>query len=59
MGDGCPEKWDLEFLLWVWNFNKKYRKSTYEMIDKHPDKAIFILKSRKEIPDLIKIFACE
>ena len=27
MGEGCPERFDLDFLKWVWNFNKKNREN--------------------------------
>ena len=26
MGDGCPERFDWEFLKWVWNFKKNKRE---------------------------------
>lgn len=25
LGEGCPERFDREFLLWVWNFHKRAR----------------------------------
>ena len=26
MAEGCPERFDLDFLKWVWNFNRKHRE---------------------------------
>lgn len=50
MGENCPEKFDLEFLGWVWNFpklNKPKIESRLESAGK--EKNIVRLKSRKEI----------
>ena len=49
MGDGCPERFDLEFLKWVWNFNKNKRQRYYDMLSALEDKQVFILKSRREV----------
>lgn len=49
MGEGCPERFDLEFLQWVWNFNKNNRKRNYQMLEQHPDKNVYILGSRRQV----------
>lgn len=49
MGEGCPERIDLEFLKWVWNFNKNKRKSYYELLNSLGDKQVYILKNRREV----------
>ncbi len=48
MGGGCPERIDLEFLKWVWNFNKNKREKNYRLLAQHPEKEIHILKNRRE-----------
>lgn len=48
MGEGCPERFDLEFLKWVWDFNKKHRKKYHEMLSALEDKTVLIFHSRKE-----------
>lgn len=49
MGDGCPERFDWSFLVWVWNFNKKNRSKTYQLLDKADNVEIHILKNRKQV----------
>ena len=49
MGEGCPERFDWSFLVWVWNFNKKNRSKTYQLLDKADNAEIHILKNRKQI----------
>jgi adenylate kinase family enzyme len=40
----------LEFLHWVWNFNKRYHKSIMQVLSEFaPDKQIYILNSFDEI----------
>ena len=54
MGDGCPERFDLEFLKWVWNFNKTKRKQYYELLNSLEDKNVIILRSRREVNAFVK-----
>ena len=49
MGEGCPERFDLEFLKWVWNFNKEKRQVYYAMLSEQQGKEIHILRSRREV----------
>ena len=49
MGEGCPERFDWEFLRWVWNFNKNKREKTCRLLACHPDKKICILKNRRQV----------
>ena len=49
MGAGCPERFDLEFLKWVWNFNKNKRQRYYDLLNSLEDKQVYILKSRREV----------
>lgn len=54
MGDDCPEKLDLSFLKWVWDFpiNKRpellQKLSAYEAV-----KNVIVLKSPKEIREFL------
>lgn len=54
MGDGCPERFDLEFLQWVWNFNKNKREKNYRLLEQYGDKRIYILKNRKQVKELLE-----
>jgi len=50
MADGCDEKFDWQFLKWVWNFPEKSRPKIEERLQKHQDSiTVFRLKSRKEV----------
>ena len=53
MGEGCPERFDWEFVKYIWNFNKenRVRNNTWIAQAKHA-KAI-ILKNRKEATDFL------
>ncbi len=48
MGRGCPERVDLGFLKWVWNFQKNDLPKIWEQLDRFPDKTVIVLKSRKQ-----------
>ncbi len=48
MGQGCPERFDWEFLKWVWNFNKEKRKKFYEILASHPEQNIHIFRNRRQ-----------
>ena len=54
MGDGCPERFDLEFLQWVWNFNKNKREKNYRLLEQYGDKRIYILKNRKQVNEFLE-----
>ena len=50
MGANCDEKFDLEFLQWIWNFPKKDKLKVEDILEKHGEKANIIrLKSKREI----------
>lgn len=55
MADGCPEKLpDLEFLSYIWNFEKKHAPIFINKINQHgPDVPLAILESRSEISSLL------
>lgn len=49
MAEGCPERFDWEFLKWVWNFNRNNREKIYACLEKvSPDK-VMIFKNRWEV----------
>ena len=54
MGEGCNEWIDPEFARWIWNFNKKYRKHFYELLENAEGKNVVILKSRKQTEKFLK-----
>ena len=49
MPSGCPERFDLDFLKWVWNFNQKNRENYYRLLQDAEGVETIILKNRKEV----------
>lgn len=54
MADGCDEKFDWQFLKWVWNFPEKSRPKIEERLARHQNSiTIFRLKSTTEVKDFL------
>ena len=49
MGQGCPERFDLEFMKWVWNFNKNHRQRYYHILNEAEGKETIVLKNRRMV----------
>lgn len=49
MGAGCPERFDWEFLKYVWNFNENNRVLNYTYLAQAKHARHIVLKSRKEV----------
>jgi adenylate kinase family enzyme len=49
MGEGCPERMDLDFLKWVWNFNKNKRERIYGLLKEAEGVQIIIMKNRRMV----------
>lgn len=48
--EGCKEKLNLEFLIFVVNFSRKQKKLVYEKLEKLPvEKNLYIFKNRSEL----------
>ena len=54
MGDGCPERFDLEFLQWVWNYNKNNREQNYRLLNEAAHVQKIILKNRRMVKTFLK-----
>ena len=54
MAEGCPEKIDLEFLQWIWNFNKEHRDKLYKTLKKEKGKQIYIFRNRKQCNEFLR-----
>ena len=54
MGEGCPERIDLEFLKWVWNFNKNKRESYYKLLNEAENVETIVLKKRRAVKLFLK-----
>jgi len=53
MGDGCPERFDWDFVKWIWNFNKQNRVRNYTWIAKTKHAKAVVLKSRREVKQFL------
>ena len=49
MAEGCPERFDREFVKFIWNFNKNNRVLNYTQIAKSKHAKAIVLKNRKEV----------
>ncbi len=49
MQEGCPERFDWEFIKWVWNFNKTKRKRMYTLLEETKQANITVLKNRRQV----------
>ena len=56
MGEGCPEKFDFEFLKWIWNFNREHRDKYYQLLKEIENKKIYIFKNRRECNEFLTKF---
>ena len=49
MGEGCPEKIDIEFLKWVWNYNRDKRERNYRLLNEATHAQTIVLKNRRMV----------
>lgn len=56
MAEGCEERFDPEFLLWVWNYPNSGRRRVIQELNGLADKEIITLKSRTEVTDFLAGF---
>lgn len=46
MAEGCPERFDRDFVLWIWNFNRENRDRNYFLINSAKHANTIVLKNR-------------
>ena len=49
MCEGCPERFDWEFVQWIWNFNKTKREKYYRMLNEAEGVETIVLKNRRAV----------
>ncbi len=49
MGGNCPERFDLQFMKFVWQFKTKHRRRYLEMLANADDKKVIILRNRRQV----------
>ena len=55
MAEGCPERFDFEFLKWVWNFNKNKREKYYRLLNEAEGVETIVLKNRRAVRQFLKM----
>lgn len=54
MGEGCEERFDLDFLKWIWDYPKTKRLGILQMLERLcGDKKVIIIKSPKEVQEFL------
>ena len=54
MGEGCKERFNLDFLKWIWNYPKTKRPKILNKLEQlHENKQVIILKSPKEVQQFL------
>lgn len=54
MGEDCPERFDLDFLKWVWNFNKNKRERNYKLLNEVEGIETIVFKNRRQVRKFLK-----
>jgi adenylate kinase family enzyme len=55
MAEGCRERFDFAFLLWVWNYPRRSRPKIIELLERHShDKTAVRLRSRREVENFLR-----
>ena len=49
MAEGCAERFDLDFLKYVWTFREKHRPRIFERLKDHSDKTRYHLRTATEL----------
>ena len=49
MGSGCPERFDREFVRWIWNYNKNNRERNYRWLNEAHHAEAIVLKNRRAV----------
>ena len=54
MGEGCPEKIDLAFLIWIWNYNRNKRENNYRLLNQATHAETIVLKNRRNVKQFLR-----
>lgn len=54
MGEGCPERVDLEFLKWVWHYNRNKREGNYRLLNEATHAETVVLRNRRSVRRFLK-----
>jgi adenylate kinase family enzyme len=54
MAEGCNERFDWEFIMWVWNYRNDSRKGALRELESQTEKETIILKSRRDVAGFLE-----
>lgn len=54
MGEGCPERFDREFIRWIWEFPKKDGAKADAVLARTPQVPVITLRSRRQADALLR-----
>ena len=49
MGEGCPERFDVDFLKWIWYYNPNNREKNYRLLNEAEGIGTIVLKNRRMV----------
>ncbi len=49
MAPGCPERFDWDFMRWVWNFNKRQRPKIHKYLSQAENAEVIVLRNRRQV----------
>ena len=49
MGEGCPERFDVDFLKWIWYYNPNNREKNYRLLNEAEGIETIVLKNRRAV----------
>jgi adenylate kinase family enzyme len=55
VAEGCPEKIDLDFVKWIWEYPRTRKPAILRFFEKlKPSKNVYILRNQREIEEFLK-----
>jgi adenylate kinase family enzyme len=54
MPEGCPERLDIEFMKYIWDFSKSLGQKNLDILKNVKDKQVIVFKKRREAKEYIK-----
>jgi hypothetical protein len=60
MAEGCNEKLDLDFILWVWNYSHRSRPKVIKLLSEQAEgKQVVWLRSPREVRKFLQLLATD
>ena len=59
MAEGCTERFDRDFIKWVWNYRKDSRTRAFKELESQAGKNIVVLRTRREVAGFLESMRLE